>query len=55
MTVRDAARSKTVIATLQRDDRIQVHTERPVPGWAQVDLPDGRQGWLLVEYLGPPC
>jgi serine/threonine protein kinase len=55
MTVRNAARSKAVIATLRRDDRIQVHTEMADHGWAQVDLPDGRRGWVLAEYLGPPC
>lgn len=55
MTVRDEARSKTVIATLQRNDRIQIHTDSPVPGWAQADLPDGRQGWVLTQFLGPPC
>jgi serine/threonine protein kinase len=55
MTVRDAPRSRTVIARLWRDDRIQIHPESAEPGWAQVDLPDGRQGWVLTQYIGPPC
>jgi serine/threonine protein kinase len=55
ITVRDAARSSAVIATLQRNDRIQVHTEKTDHGWAQADLPDGRRGWVLLEFLGPPC
>lgn len=55
ITVRDAARSKTVIATFRRHDRLQLHTGQAAHGWGQVDLPDGRQGWVLVEFLGPPC
>lgn len=55
ITVRDAPRSRTVIAMFRRDDRIHVHTGSTEPGWAQVELPDGRQGWVLTQYLGPPC
>jgi len=51
MTVRDAPRSKTVIATLGHDDRVRIHSGSPEPGWAEVDLPDGRQGWLVTEFL----
>jgi serine/threonine protein kinase len=51
MTVREAPRSKTVIATLLRDEHVRIHRGSPEPGWARVDLPNGRQGWLLTEFL----
>jgi serine/threonine protein kinase len=51
MTVREAPRSKTVIATLLHDEHVRIHRGSPDPGWAQVDLPNGRQGWLLTEFL----
>ena len=55
MTVRDQPRSRTVIATLYRDTWIQVYDDSPVPGWARTDLADGRHGWVLTQFLGPPC
>lgn len=55
LTVRDKPRSKTVIAVFYRDDRIRVHNDTPIPGWARTDLPGGREGWVLMQFLGPPC
>ncbi|MFL6141793.1 MAG: serine/threonine protein kinase [Labedaea sp.] len=55
LDVRDQPRSRTVVMTLYRDQRVRMYRDTPQRGWARVELPDGRSGWVLTQYLGPPC
>ncbi|QFZ21919.1 serine/threonine protein kinase [Saccharothrix syringae] len=54
LSVRDAPRSRGVIATLRRGERVRLDGGRDGP-WVGVDLADGRGGWALVDYLGITC
>lgn len=39
-----------IIALLHKGQGVRVLSQRS--GWAEVALPDGRQGWLAAGYLG---
>jgi hypothetical protein len=54
-TVRDAPRSKTVVATVYRGDRLTPIAERDGERWVHVRLPDGRTGWSLTDYVRHNC
>ncbi|WP_165952740.1 serine/threonine protein kinase [Kribbella albertanoniae] len=54
-TVRDAPRSRTVVATVYRGDRLTPVAPRDGASWVQVRLPDGRTGWSLTEYVRHSC
>lgn len=54
-TVRDAPRSKTVIATVHRGDRLHLTSVREGESWVNVRLPDGRTGWSLRDFVRYQC
>ncbi|WP_405057425.1 serine/threonine protein kinase [Kribbella sp. NBC_01505] len=54
-TVRDAPRSKTVVATVYRGDRLVPIAARDGETWVHVRLPDGRTGWSLTDYVRHSC
>ncbi|WP_165956662.1 serine/threonine protein kinase [Kribbella antibiotica] len=54
-TVRDAPRSKAVVATVYRGDRLTPIKQRDGETWVHVRLPDGRTGWSLTEYVRHSC
>jgi serine/threonine protein kinase len=54
-TVRDAPRSKTVIAKVYRGDQLTPIAERDGASWVHVQLPDGRTGWALTEFVRHQC
>ncbi|WP_344153930.1 serine/threonine protein kinase [Kribbella yunnanensis] len=54
-TVRDAPRSRAVVATVYRGDRLTPIEQRDGETWVHVRLPDGRTGWSLTEYVRHSC
>ncbi|MDX6261245.1 MAG: eukaryotic-like serine/threonine-protein kinase, partial [Kribbellaceae bacterium] len=54
-TVRDAPRSKTVIAKVYRGDQLTPIAERDGDSWVHVQLPDGRNGWALTDFVRHQC
>ncbi|MET7281502.1 serine/threonine protein kinase [Kribbella sp. NPDC005582] len=54
-TVRDAPRSRTVVATVYRGDRLTPIAQRDGESWVHVRLPDGRTGWSLTDYVRHSC
>ncbi|WP_185444167.1 serine/threonine protein kinase [Kribbella qitaiheensis] len=54
-TVRDAPRSRTVIATVHHGDRLTPIAPRDGAAWVHVRLPDGRTGWSLTDYVRHQC
>jgi serine/threonine protein kinase len=54
-TVRDGPRSRTVIATVYRGDRLTPIAQRDGDRWVHIRLPDGRTGWSLTEYVRHQC
>ncbi|MFB6726178.1 serine/threonine protein kinase [Kribbella sp. NPDC056345] len=54
-TVREAPRSRAVVATVYRGDRLTPIKQRDGETWVQVRLPDGRTGWSLTEYVRHSC
>ena len=54
-TVRDAPRSKTVIAKVYRGDQVTPIAERDGASWVHVQLVDGRTGWALTEFVRHQC
>lgn len=54
-TVRDAPRSKTVIAKVYRGDQLTPIAERDGASWVHVQLPDGRSGWALTDFVRHQC
>jgi len=54
-TVRDAPRSRTVVATVYRGDRLTPIAPRDGDTWVHVRLPDGRTGWSLTDYVRHQC
>ncbi|WP_166678485.1 serine/threonine protein kinase [Kribbella voronezhensis] len=54
-TVRDAPRSRTVIATVHHGDRLTPISPRDGAAWVHVRLPDGRSGWSLTDYVRHQC
>ncbi|MEV5963678.1 serine/threonine protein kinase [Kribbella sp. NPDC051952] len=54
-TVRDAPRSRAVVATVYRGDRLTPIAPRDGDTWVHVRLPDGRTGWSLTDYVRHRC
>lgn len=54
-TVRDAPRSRTVIATVHRGDRLTPIAQHDGDSWVHVRLADGRNGWSLTEFVRHQC
>nr|WP_275402652.1 serine/threonine protein kinase [Streptomyces sp. SID13031] len=54
-TVRDAPRSKTVIAKVYRGDEVTPIAQRDGDSWVHVKLPDGRTGWALTDFVRHQC
>jgi serine/threonine protein kinase len=54
-TVRDAPRSRTVIATVYRGDHLTPISPREGGTWVHVRLPDGRTGWSLTDFVRHEC
>ncbi|MEU0089160.1 serine/threonine protein kinase [Kribbella sp. NPDC006257] len=54
-TVRDAPRSRTVIATVHRGDRLTPIAQHDGDSWVHVRLDDGRNGWSLTEFVRHQC
>ncbi|MEV6417648.1 serine/threonine protein kinase [Kribbella sp. NPDC051718] len=54
-TVRDAPRSKTVVAKVFRGDQVTPIAERDGASWVHVQLADGRTGWALTEFVRHQC
>jgi serine/threonine protein kinase len=54
-TVRDAPRSRTVIATVRHGDLLTPISQRDGDTWVHVRLPDGRTGWSLTEFVRHQC
>jgi serine/threonine protein kinase len=54
-TVRDAPRSRTVIATVHRGDQLTPISQHDGDSWVHVRLPDGRNGWSLTEFVRHQC
>lgn len=54
-TVRDAPRSRTVVATVYHGDRLTPIAPRDGDTWVHVRLPDGRTGWSLTDFVRHRC
>jgi serine/threonine protein kinase len=54
-TVRDAPRSRTVIATVHRGDQLTPISQHDGDTWVHVRLADGRNGWSLTEFVRHQC
>jgi serine/threonine protein kinase len=54
-TVRDAPRSRTVIATVHHGDRLTPISPHDGDAWVHVRLADGRSGWSLTDYVRHQC
>ncbi|MFD3399631.1 serine/threonine protein kinase [Kribbella sp. NPDC058693] len=54
-TVRDAPRSRTVVATVYYGDRLTPISPRDGDTWVHVRLPDGRTGWSLTDFVRHHC
>ncbi|GAA0588686.1 hypothetical protein GCM10009534_23590 [Kribbella sandramycini] len=54
-TVREAPRSRVIVATVYRGDHLVPIKPRDGDTWVQVRLPDGRTGWSLTEFVRRGC
>ncbi|MEV8372617.1 serine/threonine protein kinase [Kribbella sp. NPDC056861] len=54
-TVRDAPRSRTVVAKVYRGDQLTPIAPRDGDSWVHVELADGRTGWALTDFVRHQC
>jgi serine/threonine-protein kinase len=54
-TVREAPRSKTVVAKVYRGDQVTPIQRRDGDSWVHVELSDGRTGWALTDFVRHQC
>jgi serine/threonine protein kinase len=54
-TVRDAPRSRTVVATVYQGDHLKPIAPRDGDSWVHVRLSDGSTGWALTDFVRHEC
>nr|WP_273482694.1 SH3 domain-containing protein [Kribbella italica] len=54
-TVRDAPRSRTVVATVYQGDHLTPIAPRDGDSWVHVRLRDGSTGWALTDFVRHEC
>lgn len=54
-TVRDAPRSRTVVATVYQGDHLTPIAPRDGDSWVHVRLGDGSTGWALTDFVRHEC